>query len=310
MKDKTSVLTYHRVISEELAPLANSSPGIVVSEGTFEMHMRTLRRHFTPISLAEFQEHLVHNTALPRRSCLVTFDDGWLDNYEVAFPILKKYKIPATIFLPTDYISSDSMFWQEEVLMRLTNFLTSEENSDPALLSKILDNFTNAGAIDIETIRDFVIDLKRFPDDRINEVLEELRGHDNTDSTASHCNRYLTWEQISEMSAAGITFGSHTLSHRILCRLSDEQCRSELLGSRSELQNRLALPVRAIAYPNGDHDERVICETKAAGYTLAFTTNHDLAGRNVDPFAVPRVNIHENNAGSEARFMCACVGLF
>ena len=63
LSDRVPVLMYHRVINEELAPHANSSPGIVVSEETFDMHMRTLRRYFTPISLAEFQEHLQHETA-------------------------------------------------------------------------------------------------------------------------------------------------------------------------------------------------------------------------------------------------------
>ena len=84
LRDQSIVLTYHRVIDDERAPLTNSHPGIVVSDDIFEMHMQTLRRRFNPISLHELQAHIEQRTILPERSCLVTFDDGWLDNYEIA----------------------------------------------------------------------------------------------------------------------------------------------------------------------------------------------------------------------------------
>ena len=120
LRDRVSVLMYHRIISSANLPATDSSPGIIVPEGDFEFQMRTLRQHFNPISLHEFEDHLIDGVPLPARSCLVTIDDGWIDNYETAFPILKKYSVPAVIFLPTDYISATRLFWQEEILMRLT----------------------------------------------------------------------------------------------------------------------------------------------------------------------------------------------
>jgi len=80
LRTRTTVLMYHRVINDRQAPLTNSNPGIIVSERSFDMQMETLRRYFNPVSLDEFQADIEGNVALPPRSCLVTFDDGWLDN--------------------------------------------------------------------------------------------------------------------------------------------------------------------------------------------------------------------------------------
>ena len=138
LRSQSIVLTYHRVIDKQRTPLTNSHPGIIVSDDVFEMHMRTLRHRFNPISLQELQTHLETRTVLPERSCLVTFDDGWLDNYEIAFPILQKYGIPAVIFLPVSYISGDSMFWQEEIRMLLSRMLSSDDKEQLAKVAKIL----------------------------------------------------------------------------------------------------------------------------------------------------------------------------
>ena len=301
---------YHRVIDDKRAPLTNSTPGIIVSDRTFEMHMRTLRRNFKPVSLEQLRENVENGTALPTRSCLVTFDDGWLDNYEIAFPILQKYEIPAVVFLPLNFISTDSMFWQEEILMWLTWLLSSREEKKLAQLAKILRSGNTPAELTLENIRSFVTTLKSCPEAQIDKTLKTIRTKLASYDEPPHYNRYMTWSQITEMNAAGISFASHALSHRILCRLPVEKCRNELLTSRAVLQDRLGVPTHAIAYPNGDFDQRVLVETKAAGYTMAFTTHRGLVGQECGPLAIPRMNIHDNNSRNEALFMCTCVNLF
>ena len=310
LRNQSVVLTYHRVIDDERAPLTNSHPGIVVSNDVFEMHMRTLRRRFNPISLHELQAHIEQKTILPERSCLVTFDDGWLDNYEIAFPILQKYEIPAVIFLPVNYVSGDSMFWQEEIRMMLSKMLSSDDEEQLAKLVKILESERTFREPTDADIRSYVVKLKALSDAEINRALEFIRSEFGSQAESPHYNRYLTWEQVLEMQAAGITFASHALSHRILCGLSDAQCRTELVTSQTILEERLGNPVRAIAYPNGDYDERVMREAKKAGYSMAFSTRGGFVQSSCNPLAIPRNNIHNNSTKIEAQFMCACARLF
>jgi peptidoglycan/xylan/chitin deacetylase (PgdA/CDA1 family) len=310
LRNQSLVLTYHRVIDDERAPLTNSHRGIIVSDDIFEKHMRTLRQRFNPISLHELQAHMEQSTNLPERSCLVTFDDGWLDNYEIAFPILQKYEIPAVIFLPVNYVSGDSMFWQEEIRMMLTRMLSSDDEKQLAKLIKILEPERTFRKPTKEDIRSYVAKLKNLSDAEIDLALELVRGEFGSHDESPHYNRYLTWEQILEMQAAGITFASHAQSHRRLCGLSDAQCRTELVTSRTILEERLGHPVRAIAYPNGDYDERVMKEAKKAGYSMAFSTRGGFVQQSCNSLAIPRNNIHNDNAGTEAQFMCACARLF
>ena len=92
--------------------------------------------------------------------------------------------------------------------------------------------------------------------------------------------------------------------------MSDERCRQELRQSRTQLEAELGEPIRAIAYPNGDHDEQVMRETRDAGYALAFATTSGLYNRHADPLSIPRMNVHENNSRDKALFLCATINLF
>ncbi|MEQ8205106.1 MAG: polysaccharide deacetylase family protein, partial [Woeseia sp.] len=177
-------------------------------------------------------------------------------------------------------------------------------------LSALLDRRELAKPITIHDIRAHVVAMKDSSDDAITEALESLRQELGKNGQPAHYNRYMNWDQVKEMRAAGIDFASHALSHRILCRMSDERCCEELQQSKALLESQLGEPVRAIAYPNGDHDERVIRKTREAGYTLAFATTSGLYGKDNHPLSIPRMNVHENNSRDKALFLCATINLF
>jgi hypothetical protein len=113
LKGGAIVLMYHRVLPAELASRSFSHPGIVVTPETFARHMDFLKRRFRPLSLDEFQQHMESGSPFPEGACLVTFDDGWVDNHDHALPILHEHGIPAVVFVATDYIDADRPFWQE-----------------------------------------------------------------------------------------------------------------------------------------------------------------------------------------------------
>jgi peptidoglycan/xylan/chitin deacetylase (PgdA/CDA1 family) len=256
--------------------------------------MQYVANNLRPMTLDSFQHHLTERKPFPSRSCLITFDDGWIDNYEVAFPVLKTYRIPATIFLPVDYISNDKMFWQEELFMRLD---ARHEGKDSR----------QARA---QEIRELISRLKQGSTDAIDRALSAARSDTADLDFRGHYNRYLSWPQVAEMQKNGISFGSHACSHRILCNLSDDEQIRELNESKEILEDKLNRQVSALAYPNGDFDSSVVKHSKAAGYTIAFSTIRGFCESDADEFALPRVNIHDQNTATHALFKCTLLGLF
>lgn len=101
-----------------------------------------------------------------------------------------------------------------------------------------------------------------------------------------------TWDQIQELAAAGVAIGSHTRHHRRLSQLPPVEREVELVGSLSELREHVPGAAAVIAYPNGDHDDAVCAATRAAGYTLAYTTEKGRNDARTDPYRLRRVSVH------------------
>lgn len=309
LKRKCIVLMYHRVIPKSLSQPVHSHPGIVVSVDLFDLHMRWLKTWMRPISLSSFLEHVERGQDFPDRSCLVTFDDGWLDNYDEAFPILTKHEIPAAVFLPVDYISTGKVFWQEEMTMLIQNIIVTRDRDKRSRLAEILQPGRQLTNLEDRELRSIVTGFKTSDYETIASVIERLRALCGSGGDADHYNRYLSWDQVLEMRETGIEFGSHAKTHRMLNKLSREECLSELSESKRIMENQLEQPVEALAYPNGNFDSGVIENARLAGYKIAFTTLPGVCGAESDPMALPRINIHDNNSTTAARFMTTITGM-
>jgi hypothetical protein len=105
------VLMYHRVLPREDVRYRLEEPGMIVTPDTFAMHLRELKRHFDVMDFSEWLRLRDKGEALPRRACVITFDDGWLDNYEYALPIITSEATPITLFAVAEKIGTDFQFW-------------------------------------------------------------------------------------------------------------------------------------------------------------------------------------------------------
>jgi peptidoglycan/xylan/chitin deacetylase (PgdA/CDA1 family) len=293
------VLAFHRVLSQEEEAQANSLAGMVLKEATFAKLLAFLQREFRIVPLDAL---LRAPQDLSKPLCLLTFDDGWRDNFTVAYPWLKRYGAPATIFLTTGMLETQGVFWVEQL---------SRAWRDPARRQQIQARFREArpgqAAPGLEEI---VEACKRLPAAERGPFLEDLSLLGEAQAALYPADQMLMWDQVKEMSSSGIEFGSHTVTHPLLTYEDDATVERELCVSKQTLQERLGKEVGAFAYPNGDWNERVRKMVKDAGYQLAFTTRRRWYRQGEDLFAIPRIMLHEGNVtGLDGKFSAAMLAL-
>lgn len=307
LRNRAVVLMYHRVIPESRKLYCHSSTGIVIQESTFRMHLAFLQDHFRILNLDEFIECLERRKSLPDKSCLITFDDGWIDNYQTAYPILREYGVPATVFLPYDFIGTENLFWQEELNMRLSGLVFSNDPSDHNIVKRVMKRE------DIPTqyqLQRYIQDLKGAGYETITAVLDRIRQYQSGGTLPEHDNRYINWRQIKEMHEHEVSFGSHCMSHRMLTHLSAGEKRTEIVASKALLGTKLGVNIDTIAYPNGNFDDEVIALSREAGYKLGFTTKPGYVSTGTHRLSLPRISIHEHAAQSKARLLCRTLQIF
>lgn len=150
LKNKAFILMYHRIIDKGSQSSFPVQPGMYVTLASFRRQIKLLKNKFKVISLAALID-LLKNGDDVSGCCILTFDDGWLDNYTNAFLVLKDHQVPATIFLATGFIGTQRWFWSEEVSLSLTWLYQSKMDSSklPGILQKLFDKsqFYSSGLI-------------------------------------------------------------------------------------------------------------------------------------------------------------------
>lgn len=310
---------YHRVLTAQERRRAGSHPALVVDRDTFERQMTFLKKHFVVLSVAEFAQHLEERRPFPTSSCILTFDDGWRDNYENALPVMTKLGLPSLIFLPMNYIGRRRVFWQEALVQLLILVLAQvrEQADRRAVFESLLAPVGLAVVFDIAdpdpktAIIPIVSAQKHLTRDTIEKLVGDLaHAVGITVEELAVADGFIDWAQVQAMTRQGVTFGGHGVDHLLLTQVSDDQADSEVLGSRTELDARLKEPVPTFSYPNGYWTPRVAAKVKSVGYRLGFIAQGGPVTCEDDPWTLRRVNIHESLTDTEPLFLARLVGLF
>ncbi len=269
------ILTYHGVIPDKLI---NKTDFLfeyrnVVSQEEFDRQMAYLARYYTPISFKDFTELEKRDESKP--FVVVTFDDGFENNYTYAYPILKKHGIVGHFFVTTDFMGSRQLLWTEEVNYRV--FHTKEiQLSIPVANKTIVLPLKNTEQREQASIQLRKI-LKLSKLEIIEKALVALRqatADVDVKSLPRERYQFLSWEQIQEMHRNGMIFGSHTNHHYLLNTLTTEQVKNTLKLSKQILEEKLQTPCVYFSYPNGDKENfdpdhyRILEEL---GFSFAFT---------------------------------------
>lgn len=313
-RQELTVLAYHRVYDIDNESSFPSDPELIsASTEEFAWQMEFVRRHFSPICFNDFLKAIEQGTALPPRSLIVSFDDGHLDNYTQAFPILKRLDVPATIFLSTGYIGGSQAFWFDR-LVTLIYYAPEGALDIPTLPLRVMigpEVETRRAAAEAILAR-----LKRVPNRQRLEVLSNLEAKlsQHVPAHPAGVSAALTWEQVQEMSQAGIEFGSHTVSHPVLTMLEDTQLHDELAESKRVIELKTGRPAPVLAYPvGGDYafDQRVIAQAEVCGYRLGVSYLSGVNTRgSLDSFSIKRLHVERYTTRSDFTAMLALPRVF
>jgi len=263
------VLMFHRVVDDDTFRKTCSLPGTLVRKATFERLAAYVAKQFAVVALTSE----ARAAAAKKLRMAITFDDGWADNREVAMPIAAEHGLPLTVFICPAVTGVTFPFWPEKVVAVL------RASGESQLISEAEGT--------IEALK------RRKPAER-DRWLAVMEGTVSRVETVS-ADRVLSREEIGEMAAAGVRFGSHTETHSLLTGMAPEAAQHEIRASKQAIEEMLGRCCEAFSYPNGDWSPEIRRLVEEAGYRIACTTARGAWTETTDPLAIPRVNVCEES---------------
>ncbi len=263
------IMVYHRVNSKKDTWSLSS-----ITPHEFEQQIIYLKNHYKIISLHKLIQLISSkeiNKYKYKKVAIITFDDGYKDNYNYAFPIIKKNNIPVTIFLTANFISQDKLFWWDKV-----GYLLHHTHRDKITLDNLvffsLDTFKNKAISYLEITNK----LKKIPNNDKLKYIDKIQHECNVSIPKGLGKSLLmTWDEVEKMSNQGVSFGAHTLTHPILTQISLEESETEIMSSKLKIESILKNKVQMFAYPNGDRydfNDEIINLLQKNRFLCAVTT--------------------------------------
>lgn len=294
LKKCITIVTYHRVTDRNPEEIVSSLNNLFVKVDTFEKQLIFFKKNYTIIRFDGLLD-MIERSSVPSNLMLITFDDGYMDFYEHAYPIISKYNVPVTLFIATGKIGSrnEFPFWWDE-LFYMFNLIKNMESvgivySMPDCICLLYKEFNN----NVKYAFDHVMDT--CSDGEIEDILRSVR---KVPKGISHVdlenNSMLSWEQIKDFSDL-VEVGSHTMHHRNLKFLKETELDKEICESKRDIEERTGKKVTVFSYPNGYHSPEIIRHVKKAGYRFAVTTEKGLNDLS-DLYLMKRINLWERSS--------------
>ncbi|MDP2922082.1 MAG: polysaccharide deacetylase family protein [Candidatus Omnitrophota bacterium] len=277
---RLAILVYHRACES-----IEDSAYLGIPRDVFEQHMKFISDNFKVVSMEEGIRNIYAGNGKGMQVA-VNFDDGYMDNYIYAYPVLKKYHIPATVYLTTDYIGKPAIFWWDRVFNAVSLGRMSGIES-----AAVTDSINK--------------ELRLKTDSEIEAALGNIEKSYGAIKKMDPVSM-LGWNEIKEMKKSGINFGSHAKTHRDLCILSDKEVIEELAGSKKDIEKNLGIEAGEFSYPFGIFDNRIKRLAKEAGFKYARAGFRGINNKKADRFSLAAIP-----AGSLAKtsFLAARIGI-
>ncbi|QDT54047.1 Poly-beta-1,6-N-acetyl-D-glucosamine N-deacetylase precursor [Caulifigura coniformis] len=305
------VLNYHRIGDAVASPL--DSGVFSATQQQFDDQLAWLKSHADVIGMDDLASALDRSG----RFVLITFDDGYLDNYQLALPVLRRHAIPATFFITTGFIDGRRVAWWDEISWMVKQAVRREW---PARLSHDGTPRANWGADEtsavIQTLLRTYKGLATEEGPAFLEEIAEATGSGRCPVTDGFAP-WMTWDQIRELQSAGQSIGAHTVTHPVLARCSREQQQFEITESKRRIEDVLGGTVNSFSYPVGTADaftsetEQLMQE---AGLRWAFNFQGGYLdathARTADHYSLPRIAMEPDLSAPRFQALNTLPGLF
>lgn len=280
------VLVYHGILSEvKVQPFCYHH---TVEE--FEAHLDWLGGRCTPVSLADFVRWRGGEWQPGKPPVLITFDDGYLNNFAAAAPILKRKGFPALFFLASGYIDGRTVLWPDEVFARICAWPDTSIDGPDGSTRNVPERRSERAEFALSVVEA----CKNCNDSRRHDFIAYLARETPQCETLMdrEAQAFMSWDDARALAADGFDLGSHSMTHPILAQTSPEELRRELRESRATIEAQTGVRCTTLAYPNGrsqDVGARTLIETAQAGYDFAFTVSNRWCRRTSQPLQLDRI---------------------
>jgi len=317
LHSRSLILLYHRVTNLQTDPQLLS-----VNPDHFTEHLEYISEHYNPISLSELHK-AINIGQIPDKSVVITFDDGYADNFLNAKSLLERYNIPATFFVTSGYVGSEKEFWWDDLerllllpdhlpdhldLMisgkfmswNLYNEMESAEGFEQGIQRENWNVLMNSDpGPQYGLYRDLHRLLKPLPSAQQDSILITLARWTGLPRTGRITHRSLALEELKHLDEGDLVeIGAHTVTHPMLSMQPYETQKEEILKGKQSLEKILNHPVQSFSYPfggYGDFNNNTVTAVRAAGIPIACANYGSTLIKSMDVYRLPRVLVRDWN---------------
>ncbi len=278
-RSQSLILTYHRFSADKVDHKTSAQ--------TFAEHVCYLQKHYEIVPLKRLAEAVASGSGSAKLAA-ITIDDGHHDAYKIAYPILREYHAPATLFVVTDFLDGKTWMWTDKI--RFITMKTAFDELNLLVNGRRCQMILSCTESRYEAASRLNSQLKKLPDGAKESEIARIADTLKVEIPELPPDEFapITWEQARELDANGVSIGSHTVTHPILTNVDNDRLDFELSTSRLRIRAMLGHEADAFCYPNGNFNARVKEAVKHAGYHCAVITRHGFNDKSTDLFALHR----------------------
>lgn len=301
-ESKLWILMYHRILPADDLRYPLEEPGMIVEPDTFGMHLREAKKHFDVLDFSEWLNLKNAGEKLPKRACVITFDDGWYDNVEFALPVIKQEQVPITLFTVVEKIGTDFQFWPNLISALLASHALPAMQSHPLFAQALAQVPDTDDTNNREYMAAVIHKLKQSSDGAIFEALDTINWRSHL---AFELPRGLmNWDDVRTMQSSGlVSIGSHTCNHkRLNASLTAKDLHHEVVESKQLLATKVDRSVDIFCFPNGDYNPAAL-ESVTETYGAAVTTKRGIVNATTaDLHQLTRIGLHQHISDTPRTF--------
>lgn len=288
------VLCYHRVLDIRLREFGLMHGVVDATVRDFDAQMKFLSKHYNVMTLSQLISRL-KSKSLPGNSVAITFDDAYKDIYTNAFPILKKYGLPATVFVCADYIGpTENLYWWDYLAYIVKNTKKKKFTIKLNGVNRTFDLSNYQARLKVnKELNSFI---KRNLDNAQRKIiLDNVKKSLAINIPLSVTkDLFLNIKDIKDLLNNGFEFGSHTITHPTLTSSTHDELEREIVDSKKVLEEKISSPVSTFAYPSGVYNDKCKEYAKKANYECACSYDYGINNYETDLFEIKRIDINSD----------------